>query len=139
MTVRKPTEIVNEFWQKVWSEKNPAAADHLVAEDFHITSGGVVIGPREEFKAWVRQFLDSINDFKFEVLEIFQNEEGNRVVTRWVVTGKNNGLMGFEPCQSPIHMTGTAIIHVRDDGLLQHNWVERNALEVHRNLASNKT
>jgi hypothetical protein len=25
-------------------------------------------------------------------------------------------------------------MHVREDGLLQHNWVERNALEVHRSL-----
>jgi len=33
-------------------------------------------------------------------------------------------------------MTGTSVIHVRKDGLLQHNWVERNALEVQRSLAA---
>jgi hypothetical protein len=31
-------------------------------------------------------------------------------------------------------MNGTAIWHVRDDGLLQHNWVERNSHEVFRKL-----
>jgi predicted ester cyclase len=129
-------QIVARFWRDVWQDKNPDAADLIVAEDFGITSGGVLIGPRETFKARVRAFLDSINDFDFEVVEMFANDAGDRVVTRWVVTGRNNGFMGFEPCQTPIRMTGTSVIHVRQDGLLQHNWVERNALEVQRSLTA---
>jgi hypothetical protein len=31
-------------------------------------------------------------------------------------------------------MLGTAVWEVRSDGLLAHNWVERNALEVHRDV-----
>jgi hypothetical protein len=31
-------------------------------------------------------------------------------------------------------MTGTAVWAVREDGLLSHNWVERNALEVYLRL-----
>jgi hypothetical protein len=50
------------------------------------------------------------------------------------VTGKNRGFMGFEPDGAPIDMTGTAVLEVREDGLLQHNWVERSALEVERNI-----
>lgn len=138
MMKRDAVSIVERFWRDVWQGKNPEAADHLVAEDFAITSGGTLIGPRETFKQWVAAFLSSIDDFNFEVVEMFQNEAGDRVVTRWVVTGKNNGFMGVAPCQSPIRMTGTAVIHVRDDGLLQHNWVERNALEVHRGLLDGK-
>jgi hypothetical protein len=110
--------------------------DELVAEDFAITSGGVLISSRRDFKKWVAAFLASIDDFKFEVIETFQNEAGDRVVSRWRVTGKNNVFMGMTPCQSPIDMTGTAVLHVREDGLLQHNWVERNALEVHRSLSA---
>ena len=139
MAQQNAVERVQRFWREVWQGKNPAAADDIVAEDFAITSGGVLIGPRDVFKSWVQSFLDSINDFNFDVVEIFQNETGDRVVTRWVVTGKNNGFMGLEACQSPIHITGTAVIHVREDGLLQHNWVERNALEVHRCLTQSTT
>jgi len=127
-------EVVENFWQQVWQSRNPDAVDELVAEDFGITSGGVLISSRAEFKKWVAAFLASIEDFRFEVIETFQNEAGDRVVSRWRVTGKNNGFMGSEPCRSPIDMTGTAVLHVRDDGLLQHNWVERSALEVHRSL-----
>lgn len=136
MTKRDSIEIVENFWREVWSSKNPDAVDQLVAEDFAITSGGVEIRTREAFKRWVAAFLASINDFEFKVLETFQNEAGDRVASRWRVTGKNNGFMGMEPCQTPFEMTGTAILHVREDGLLQHNWVERSALEVHRQLAA---
>jgi hypothetical protein len=126
--------IVENFWREVWQSRNPDAVDELVAEDFAITSGGVVIRSRDAFKKWVAAFLASIDDFRFEVVETFQNEKGDRVVSRWRVTGRNNGFMGTAPCKSPIDMTGTAVLHVRDDGLLQHNWVERSALEVHRKL-----
>jgi hypothetical protein len=138
MAQRNSVDIVQNFWRRVWQSRNPDAVDELVAEDFGITSGGVEIKSREAFKKWVAAFLASIHDFKFDVVEIFQNETGDRVVTRWLVTGRNNGFMGFDPCGSPIEMTGTAVIHVREDGLLQHNWVERNALEVHRSLAARK-
>ncbi|MDN7486503.1 ester cyclase [Burkholderia sp. AU45274] len=134
MSKRNSVEIVEHFWREVWQARNPDAVDALVAEDFAITSGGVVIRSRAAFKAWVAAFLASIDDFRFDVVETFQNEAGDRVASRWRVTGKNNGFMGSAPCGSPIDMTGTAVWHVRDDGLLQHNWVERNALEVHRSL-----
>lgn len=133
MAQQNSVEIVERFWREVWQSQNPDAVDGLIAEDFAITSGGVEIS-REAFKDWVAAFLSSIDDFKFQVIETFQNEVGDRVVSRWRVTGRNNGFMGSEPCQSPINMTGTAVWHVREDGLLQHNWVERSALEVHRSL-----
>jgi steroid delta-isomerase-like uncharacterized protein len=135
MNRKNSVELVQRFWREVWQAGNPEAADHIVAEDFAVTSGGVLIGPRGNFKAWVKAFLESIDDFKFDVVEMFQNEAGDRVVTRWVVTGKNKAFMGAKEAGKPIYMTGTAVIHVREDGLLQHNWVERNALEVHRSLA----
>lgn len=135
MAMRNSVEIVENFWREVWQSKNPHAVDRLVAEDFAITTGGVEIRSREAFKTWVAAFLASIDDFEFTVAEIFQNETGDRVVTRWMVTGRNNGFMGMPARGAPISMIGTAVMHVREDGLLQHNWVERNALEVHRSLA----
>lgn len=136
MANRDSVAIVERFWREVWQGKNPDAADHLVAEDFAITSGGVLISSRDTFKAWAAGFLSSIDDFNFEIVETFQNECGDRVASRWIVTGKNNGFLGSAPCQSPIRITGTAVFHVREDGLLQHNWVERNALEVQRSLGA---
>jgi hypothetical protein len=137
MATRNSVQIAEKFWREVWQQRNPEAADNLVSEDFIVTSGGVDIKSREVFKKWVAAFLASMTEFKFEVIETFQNGTGDRVVSRWRVTGKNNGFMGTEPCGSPIDMTGTAVLHVGEDGLLRHNWVERSALEVIRSLAAN--
>jgi SnoaL-like domain len=115
------------------------AVDKLIAEDFTITSGGVDIHSHAKFKKWVSAFLSSINDFRFEVIETFQNEDGSRIASRWRVAGKNNGFMGSEPCQTPFTMVSTAVREVREDGLLQHNWVERNAFEVNRYLREQQT
>jgi steroid delta-isomerase-like uncharacterized protein len=134
MDQRNSVRIAEHFWRQVWQARNPDAIDKLVADDFEITTGGVTIGSRDAFKSWVAAFLASIDDFEFHVIEMFQSAKGDRVVTRWRVTGKNNGFMGFEPDGAPIDMTGTAVFEVREDGLLQHNWVERSALEVERNI-----
>jgi hypothetical protein len=136
MARKNSVQVVERFWHKVWQLRNPHAADHLVTDDFTVTSGGVEIKSRETFKKWVAAFLASIDEFEFDVIETFQNETGDRVVSRWRVTGKNNGFMGSEPSGLPIDMTGTAVLHVGEDGLLRHNWVERSALEVLRSVAA---
>ncbi|MGH0224869.1 ester cyclase [Sinorhizobium meliloti] len=124
--------IVERFWREVWQQpQDPDAIDRLVHEDFVITSGGRDIAGREPFKAWVRDFLAKVHDFQFHIIETFQNHDGSRVASRWRVTGRNNGLMGTQPNGASIEMTGTAVWEIGADGLLRHNWVERNAFEVH--------
>jgi SnoaL-like domain len=128
--------LVEQFWRDVWQSTDPEAIYRYVAEDFGITSGGIEIHSREEFKKWVAGFLANFVDFKFEVIESFQNLDGSRVASRWKVTAKNNGFLGTAPNREEIQMTGTAIWHVRPDGLLQHNWVERSSHEVYRSLTA---
>jgi hypothetical protein len=127
-------DIVETFWREVWQAQNPEAAATLVAEDFVITSGGVEIAGREAFIQWIAVFLGKIDDFQFKSIETFQNAEGTRVASRWKLSGKNNGFIGGRSCGTAFEMLGTAVWEVRPDGLLQHNWVERNSLEVHREI-----
>jgi len=84
------TEVVEAFWNEVWKARNPDKVDDFVVEDFVITSGGERIEGRENFKAWVRDFLGRIDDFRFDVIETFQNQDGSRVASRWRVSGRNN-------------------------------------------------
>jgi hypothetical protein len=131
-------KIVEDFWSAVWKSRNPDAIADFVVEDAIITTGGVAIKGRDKFIAWAWDFLSKVNDFGFEVLETFQNEDGSRVASLWRVTGKNNGMMGMAPDQQPISLTGTAIWSVREDGKLLHNRVERAAWETYLNLNSKK-
>jgi hypothetical protein len=137
MARKDSVEIVERFWSEVWqAPQNPDAIDLLVAEDFIITSGGHETHGRDAFKRWVIEFQSRIKDLEFESIETFQNEGGSRVASRWSVTGKNNGILGTHPNEEPFLMLGTAIFAVREDGLLQHNWVERNAWELHGRLVN---
>jgi hypothetical protein len=135
MTRKSSIDIVEHFWREVWQARNPQAVDGLVTEDFTITSGGVDICSRAEFKRWIASFLAQVKEFEFHIVETFQNESGDRVASRFRIEGRNNGFLGLPADQARFEMTGTAIWHVREDGLLHHNWVERNALEVQRALS----
>ena len=132
-----PSATVSAFLHDVWGQGNPDAIDRYVAEDFVITTGGKDIRSRDAFKKWVVEFQSKISDMNFKVLETIQSADGNRVVTRMKLTGKNNGMFGLEPDQKPFVLTATAIWAVGPDGRLKHNWVERNAWEIYNQLVEN--
>ena len=123
---------VENFWREVWQPpQDPGAIDHLVAEDFVLTSGGIDFVSRATFKEWVIDFQSKITHLEFDILDTFQNAEGTRVASRWQIRGKNNGILGTKPDQRDIGFTGTAVWAVRHDGVLLHNWVERSAWELY--------
>ncbi|MGO4380441.1 ester cyclase [Pseudoduganella sp. RAF53_2] len=126
--------IVEAFWAAVWQGKDFDAIDRFCVEDFVITSGGVDIASRTSFKAWAKQFNQQISGLAFEVVETFQNADGSRVASRWIVSGRNNGMFGLPPDQREVRFTGTAVWQVREDGMLMHNWVERSSWEAYQSL-----
>ncbi|MGY5035864.1 ester cyclase [Streptomyces sp. 900116325] len=128
--------IVEAFWAEVWNDHNPDKIDDFVIEDFVITNPDGSIEGRENFKAWVADFLDQVHDLRLEVVQSFQNEDGSRVASRWIVRGRNSGLLGTEPDGRPISFSGTAVWAVREDGKLQHNWVDRATWELYRQPTS---
>lgn len=127
-------KIVEDFWTAVWKAGNAGAIDDFVADDFVITTGGVDIESKQQFKEWLFAFMEKINDLQFEVLETFQNADGSRVASRWRITGKNNGLLGTTADQRPVSFSGAAIWAVGEDGKLYHNWVERSSYELFQQL-----
>lgn len=136
MGTRDSVAIVNSFWDAVWNGHDPDAVDRFVVDDFVIVSGGETIAGRENFKRWIERFLAVVDDLHLEVLESFQNAEGSRVTSRWLLTGRNNGIFGTPADKQDIEMTGTAVWAVRDDGKLLTNWVERASWELYRRLTA---
>jgi limonene-1,2-epoxide hydrolase len=109
-------DIVHAFWEECWNTHHPAAVDRFVVDDFVIVTGGETVTGRDNFKKWIDGFLAKINDLHLEVLESFQNADGSRVASRWLLTGTNNGFAGTAPDQQEIKMSGTAVWAVREDG-----------------------
>ena len=129
----RPTEIVTAFWDDVWNAHQPDAVDGLVADDIVIEAGGQEISGKDNIKDWIQTFLDRVNDLHVDTIETFQNDDGTRVTSRWVLTGTNNGVLGTEANGKPVAMTGTAVWTV-DDGKLKRGWVEQASFELYRSL-----
>ena len=115
----------------------PDAVDRFVADDVVIEAGGQEISGNDNVKNWVKEFLDHVNDLHVDAIETFQNDDGTRVTSRWVLTGSNNGILGTEPNGKPIAMTGTSVWTVGDDGKLQHGSVEQASFELYHRLLAN--
>lgn len=136
MSAGNSVDIVHAFWDEVWNAHDPAAVDRFVVEDFVIVTGGDTIRGRENFKTWIEGFLGKLADLHLEVIESFQNADGSRVASRWILTGKNNGIFDTKPDRQDVAMTGTAVWAVREDGKLLSNWVERAAWEQYQRLTA---
>jgi predicted ester cyclase len=126
--------LATEFLGRVWGPAHDLdAIDELMTEDYRIWSGGKLISGRAAFKEWVRQFQVIFGNAQTEILEVFADAAGGRVVSRWRNTGINNGMFGLAPDGRPVTFTGIAIWRVRE-GRLAECWVERAALESYQSL-----
>jgi len=131
-----PEKLVLEFFDRVWHTPHELdAIDELMTEDYVITTAGKAVTGREEFKKWVGAFQKQLIDAKTESVEIFYNDKQDKVVSRWICSGKNNGLFGLTPDHRFISFTGIAIWTVKNDKLAEC-WVERSAYELYQMLIS---
>lgn len=130
--------LAEQFLTRVWGPAHDLSAiDQLMTEDYTIDSAGHVVRGRAAFKAWVAEFQIRLEGAHNEILETFASGDGQRVVSRWLCTGLNNGVFGLPADRRPVAFTGIAIWTVRD-GRLAHCVVERSALEAFRKLTESR-
>lgn len=128
-----------EFLSRVWGPAHDLdAIDELMTEDYAIHSAGTSIRGRDAFKAWVGAFQTVLEDARNEILEVFADASGERVVSRWLCTGRNRGIFGLPADGRDVAFTGIAIWRVHD-GRLAECWAERAALEAFRALSGEST
>lgn len=126
--------LAREFFRRVWAPPHDLAAiDELMTEDYRITTAGQVVEGRAAFKTWVAAMQKTITGATNEHLEIFGNTAGDRVVSRWITRGFNNGLFDLPAAREPVAFTGIAIWRVDGDRLAEC-WVERSAYELYTRL-----
>jgi predicted ester cyclase len=63
------------------------------------------------------------------------DRSGDRLISRWITRGGNNGLFGLPADGRPIDFTGIAIWRV-ESGRLAECWAERSAYELYRRLTT---
>jgi len=127
-------ELAREFFRRVWTPPHDLAAiDELMSPDYRITTAGKVVEGRDSFKLWVAEMQTLVRDATNEHLEIITNASGDRVVSRWVTRGLNNGIFGLRADQQQISFSGIAIWRV-ESGRLTECWIERSAFELYNRL-----
>jgi len=132
--VNDPAQLALSFLERVWGPSHDLSAiDELMTDDYTITTGGTPIVGRSEFKKWVEDFQRKLADAITVSEDIIRNEAGDRVVSRWTCSGKNNGIFGLPADGRDIAFTGIAIWRVRDNKLAEC-WVERSALELYQKI-----
>lgn len=131
---KTPEKLVNEFFLRVWGPSHDLdAIDELMTEDYIIISGGKTISGRNAFKSWVKNFQELLVDAVTISQDAFSNTNRDKVVSRWICTGKNNGIFGLAPDGRSVSFTGIAIWKIRD-GKFAECWVERSAFELFQEL-----
>lgn len=134
MTDKDGKALALEFFDRVWTPPHELdAIDELMTPDYKITTAGREISGREAFKAWVAEMQKTVQGATNEHVEVFTNSAGDRVVSRWVTRGTNNGVFGLPADGRAIAFTGIAIWRV-ESGRLAQCWVERSALELFKTL-----
>jgi predicted ester cyclase len=138
MTSLSPAEaerLAREFFARVWAPPHDLdAIDELMAENYRITTAGTVVEGRDAFKAWVKSMQQLVLEATNEHLEIITSASGDRVVSRWITRGRNNGMFGLPADGHELSFTGIAIWRV-EDGRLAECWVERSAYELYGRLS----
>ena len=131
--------LAEDFFRRVWAPPHDLGAiDELMTHDYRITSAGLVIEGRDAFKSWVAEMQRHVAGATNQHLDLFTDGSGEKIVSRWVTRGRNQGIFGLPPDDSAIEFSGIAIWKVRD-GRLAECWVERSALELYFRLVERPT
>lgn len=130
-------ELATAFLSRVWNgtANDLSAIDDLMAEDFQIHSAMKTIIGRKAFRQWVADFQTVLTGARNDILEVFANAAGDRVVARWMCSGLNNGIFGLPADGQPVRFSGIAVWRV-ENGRLAEGWIERAGLEAYRELTA---
>jgi predicted ester cyclase len=132
---RQAEELARAFLTRVWNgtANDLDAINELMTDSYQLHSAMKTIGGRDTFRQWVADFQTVLTSAINEILEVFANATGDRVVARWICSGFNNGIFGLPPDERRVSFSGIAIWRV-EDGRLAEGWIERAGLEAYREL-----
>jgi len=102
-----------DFFRLIWNEKDESAIDRFIALDAAGNDPKFGVG-RESFRQQWRQWHAAFPDLHFDVREIIV--EGNRVVTRWHLTGTHTGteFQGIPTSGKSVAVDGVSIDTIKD-------------------------
>ena len=113
----KNRQAAADFFRLIWNEKDESAIDRFIALDAAGNDPKFGVG-RESFRQQWKQWHAAFPDLHFDVREIIV--EGDRVVTRWHLTGTHTGadFQGISPSGKSVAVDGVSIDTIKDGVVL---------------------
>ena len=111
-------ELVRRFVEEFWNQKNPSAADELMAADvvIHMPTGEVV--DLEGLKGFAEMWRSSFPDWNSTFEELIA--EGERVAERWTGRGTHQGeLAGIPPTGKHVEVPGSVFYRIVDGKIVE--------------------
>lgn len=125
--------IMHRFFEEIFNTGALSVADEIVGVDYlnHNAAPGEKPG-REGLKAFVAYLRTGFPDIHFTLDDLIA--EGDQVVTRWRVTGTQQGeFAGVPPNGKTVHVTAINI-HRIAGGQIQEAWLNWDALGMLQQL-----
>jgi steroid delta-isomerase-like uncharacterized protein len=117
--------LVRRWIDEVWNKGDFAVADELFAPNYVHRTPTITIPDLDAFQNWIGMFRAGLPDVQVTIEDLLA--EGDKVVTRWVITGTHRGeMLGLPPTNKQIRFTGITIQRVVD-GKIAESWVEFDA------------
>ena len=128
-------EIVRrKKFEEMIGNGNSAVVDELVDEDVvsYDPSEPEPVRGRDAYRAGVEMYLNAFSGLRTRIDD--QVAEGDKVVTRWTITGRHEGdLSGIPPTGKDVEFTGIDI-HRLKDGRIVEEWTHWDTLGLMRQL-----
>lgn len=113
----KPTssarEIGIQWFERVWNQRDSAAAEELMAPDAvgHLEGGHTIVGPKA-FLKFQRGFLDAVPDMHLTVIDTVADK--TNVCVYWQASGSHTGRgLGFQPTHAALGFQGVTWFKVQ--------------------------
>jgi len=115
--------ISKRVYEEVWAKGNMAVVDELFADDYvNHNQPPNLPGGKEGFKMLAGGYISAFPNMSMVVEEILA--DGDRVVTRWVSTGKHKGeFNGIPATGKDVRVTGISIDRIAG-GKVAESWGE---------------
>ena len=126
-------QILRRFFEELFNHGDLSVADEIVGANY--VNHNAVPGEmpeREGLKAFVTYLRTAFPDIHFTIEDLIAAED--KVVTRFSVTGTQQGeFAGIPPTGKRVHVTGINI-HRVDDGQIREAWLNWDALGMMQQL-----
>ena len=129
--VARNRALARRFFEEVWNQGDESGIDRYIAAEA-VGNDPTFGAGREAFRAQWRNWRAGFPDLHFAVEDVVG--EGDRVVTRWRLTGTHRGeFQGIAPTERRIDVTGMSLDRIAD-GRIVAGFDAWDELGLHRQL-----